>query len=256
VQEYDSAWVDSSDKFAECLLFCGLLILIPVYIGKTPEKSLISQFLRHFLLAFTVFALGWTIELGHGLSGSFCVEVFQLLKLLGEGVYGGYFRHIRMMVGVITHSVAFLDHSFHQIRAGGDEISNHKESGRGIVLFQCIQDSGCVSVFIAAVKGEVNDFLFCIFGIIGIVLFQFIEGGVCHRRFALLLETKTPVAVSGGGNRFCLPAVYRLSDKTAGKVSGGKEKSDCQKFFNWNVMQHNKSWKGCLFYHISFAAVL
>ena len=92
--------------------------------------------------------------------------------------------HIRVMEGMIAHGVAFLDHPFYQIRAGGDEISNHKEGGRGIVFFQCVQDGGCISVFIAAVKGEVNDFLFCIFGIIGIVLFQFIEGGVCHRRFA------------------------------------------------------------------------
>ncbi len=41
-----------------------------------------------------------------------------------------------------------------------------------IVLFQGVQDGGCVSVFITGVKGQVDDLILGILGIVGIELFQ------------------------------------------------------------------------------------
>ena len=72
---------------------------------------------------------------------------------------------------MVAHDVSLFDHSLHQIRAGGDKVAYHKEGGGSVMFFQGIQDCGRVSVFIAAVKGEINDFFLCVFCIISIVLF-------------------------------------------------------------------------------------
>ena len=43
MKEYNGAGVDSAQQFFEGFLFGGLLVLIPVYIGKTPEKMCIRD---------------------------------------------------------------------------------------------------------------------------------------------------------------------------------------------------------------------
>ena len=60
------------------------------------------------------------------------------------------------------------------------------------MLFQCIKDCRSISVFISGIKGQINDFLVCITGIVGIVLFKIIDGGVSGRTFPLPPESLIP----------------------------------------------------------------
>ena len=89
---------------------------------------------------------------------------------------------------MVPYGVAFPDHLPDQVRACVQIIAHHEEGGRGAVLFQGFQDPGGVSVFISAVKGEIQDFFFGIFPIIGVVGFQLLTGGVPCRGRALLLK--------------------------------------------------------------------
>ena len=96
---------------------------------------------------------------------------------------------------MVSHIVALGYHSFYQVRAGLQIISNQEKGGVYIVFFQGVQDGGCVSVFITGVKGQVDDLILGILGIVGIELLQIIRGGISHRHLALARETKSPVAV-------------------------------------------------------------
>ena len=72
---------------------------------------------------------------------------------------------------VVAYSVAFCHHTFYQIRAGFQIITNQKESGRGMMLFQGIEDGFCVPIFISGIKGEVEDGLGGIGNVMGLELF-------------------------------------------------------------------------------------
>ena len=69
------------------------------------------------------------------------------------------------------------------------------------MLFQRIQDRFCAAVLIAGVKGEVKYFLIGVAGVVCIVFFQFLHGGVSGRRLAVLLEAQSPVPLCQGGER-------------------------------------------------------
>ena len=60
---------------------------------------------------------------------------------------------------MIPHRVALLHHALYHVRSGLQKMSHHKESARRIVLFQGVQNRRRVSVFITAVKGEIDHLL-------------------------------------------------------------------------------------------------
>ena len=67
------------------------------------------------------------------------------------------------------------------------------------MLFQGVQDLFRVAVFIAAVKGQVDDLLGRVPQEPGVVLGQVLHRGVAHRGLALVGEGEAPV-VGGGRN--------------------------------------------------------
>ena len=103
------------------------------------------------------------------------------------------------MPGVVPDSVSFFRHSPDQFRFRIYVGSYHKKGGGYIVLLQCIQNGGCISVFISRIKSKIDHFLIGICRIICIVLRQFGGGGVPHRGLPLLLKAQTPVSFSGDG---------------------------------------------------------
>ena len=66
------------------------------------------------------------------------------------------------------------------------------------MLFERVQNGLRVAVLIAAVKGEVDDLLPGVPQIPGVVLCQFLPGGVAHRGLALDGEGQSPVPGGGG----------------------------------------------------------
>ena len=131
-----------------------------------PEKGLVAQVMGHLQIGFAVNALRRPVIFRHGLSDGFLIEGFQRLELFGKIGFRTDLGHIRMMVGVISDGVAFLDHSLHQLRTCFQIISHDKKGGRSVMLFQGVQNRRGAAAFKAAVEGQVNPFLFCFFYII------------------------------------------------------------------------------------------
>ena len=69
----------------EGFLLCRLFILIPVHIGKAPEKGVIAKFLCHREIFGAVFALRRAIEPRHLRSGDFFEFRFDVPHFLLEG---------------------------------------------------------------------------------------------------------------------------------------------------------------------------
>ena len=162
--------MDASDQFSISLLLCRLCIRIPVHIGEAPEKGLIPQFFCHRKILCTVFALRWSVILCHLLSGHFLKQTADCIELFLKRLFVRDCRHIRMMIGVISHRVSLCNHPFDQFRRTLQKMSHDKKSSRCIVFFECIQNCSCVAILIAAVKCEIDHlFLFTSY-IIGIIL--------------------------------------------------------------------------------------
>ena len=89
---------------------------------------------------------------------------------------------------MVAYDVALIHHSFYQVRSGGYVIAHQEKCGGGIMLFQRVQNRGRVAVFITGVKGEIENLLIRLIGIIGIELLQIFRAGVGHRRLSVLLE--------------------------------------------------------------------
>ena len=104
-----------------------------------------------------------------------------------------------MVVGVVAHDVPLRRHAADDVRCRFDHIAHYEEGGGGIVLFQRVQNGFRVAVFIAAVKGQVNDLLAGVTQIPGVVLGQILHGGVANRRLPLHGKGQPPV-VGGGGD--------------------------------------------------------
>ena len=70
--------MDPGKKLIEGFLFGWLFIFLPVYVGKTPEKSAKSQIFGHLEILSTVFTLRGSIELVHGFTGDLLIQVFYI----------------------------------------------------------------------------------------------------------------------------------------------------------------------------------
>ena len=78
------------EQLIESLLFCRLIVLIPVYICQAPEKSLISQLFRHLEIFFIIFALRRPVVSGHFLSGRLAESVFYCYHFFFKRIHVGY----------------------------------------------------------------------------------------------------------------------------------------------------------------------
>ena len=65
------------------------------------------------------------------------------------------------------------------------------------MLFQCIEDTWSVSVFVSSIKSEVDFFFIGIFSIVGMILAEIVDRGIPDRAFSLLLETESPTGGFG-----------------------------------------------------------
>ena len=115
VQQDNCPWVDPCEKLIEGFLSGWLFILIPVYVGKTPEEGFIPQFLCHGQICCTVNSLRRPVEFRHGFSGRFFIQIFHALQLFPEIIQGRNPGHIRVSESMISYNVPFLNHFFYQI---------------------------------------------------------------------------------------------------------------------------------------------
>lgn len=78
VQQYNSSRMNPFRQFCNSFLWIWLVILLPVYIGKAPEKCVISQFSGHRQILCTVDALWGAVKFCHFFSCNFPVNFFYI----------------------------------------------------------------------------------------------------------------------------------------------------------------------------------
>ena len=78
MKENDGSGMDSCQELVEGLLFGGLVILVPVYIGEAPEESFVAEILCHLKIGLAVYALRGPVIARHLLAGNFPVEILYL----------------------------------------------------------------------------------------------------------------------------------------------------------------------------------
>ena len=118
------------------LLRCGLVVGIPIHVGKAPEHCLVAQFLSQFQVLLTVFPLRGPVEVGQFLPGDLLIQRRQRIQLLLEAGLVGNGGHIRVVVGVVAYDVSLRRHPADDVRGRFDHVAHHEEGRRSAVLFQ------------------------------------------------------------------------------------------------------------------------
>lgn len=81
MKQDDGTGMNASGQLFESLLVGRLLILVPVYIGKTPEKSLIAEIFCHLQVLRAVFSLRRPVKFHHFLAGGLLVKSGNTVQL-------------------------------------------------------------------------------------------------------------------------------------------------------------------------------
>ena len=133
-----------------------------------------------------------------------------------------------MTVSVVADGMAFFDHLADQFRIVPDKIADNEKSGGSVVVFQRFQDRRGVSIFIAAVKGQIQFFFFSILGEPGVIFLQFLYGGVSSGTFSLFRETKAPVLTFRNGRNRGFQGGDTPCQQMTGEKGGGKQKENLE----------------------------
>ena len=85
MEQHHGAVVGAGNELGKSRLCGGLLVVVPIHIGKAPENRFITQFLSHFQIFLTVDPLGRPVVFGQLLAGFFPEQILQLRQFLGKG---------------------------------------------------------------------------------------------------------------------------------------------------------------------------
>ena len=99
-----------------------------------------------------------------------------------------------MVHGVISHNMPLCYHTAHQIGILLNVVAHQEKGGWDLVLFQYIQDLPGTAVFIACVKGQINDLFLGVSQIGGMKPGQLLAAGRADGRGIFLPEAKAPGA--------------------------------------------------------------
>ena len=194
MEQHHRPGVNAGDELLKSCIGTGLAVPVPVHISKTPKNSFIAQILRLPQILFTVDSLRRAIIFFHWLSHRLLIGGFHILQFLLKCGGVGNFAHIVVVHGMVADGVPLPCHAAHQIRVLANVGAYQEKSGRGIVLFQRIQNRLRAAVFIPGIKGEINHLLLGVAQIGCIKPLQLIHAGVAHRRHSRLPEAESPGA--------------------------------------------------------------
>ena len=116
-----------------------------------------------------------------------------------------------MMVAVVPDDMSLRPHPFDQIGIFFQIIPYNKKSRRHMMLFQCVENRRRVSIFVSAVKRQIQNLFRRILRIKRIILRQLLHIFVRHRRFVVLLKGKSPVLLCRTRHHRLIPYAHRMS---------------------------------------------
>ena len=128
VQQHDRARMDARQEFRKGLLLRRLIVLIPVDIGKAPKYRPVAWVICHFEIFLTVNALRRAVIFFHDLARRLLIERLHVGKLLPKACRIGNFRHVVVVVRLISDNVSFVYHPAHKVRRGLEIIPDDKKA--------------------------------------------------------------------------------------------------------------------------------
>ena len=99
-----------------------------------------------------------------------------------------------MVVGMVADGMTLRDHALDQLRILLDIVADEEKRGRNVVLLQGIEDLLRAAVFIARIKGQVDDLFRRIAQKRRVILLQLFASRVAGGRLTLLPEAQSPRA--------------------------------------------------------------
>ena len=88
MEQHHRPIVDPGDELRKSGVCRGLLVVVPIHIGKAPKHRLVAQLLGIAQIVLAVDPLGWTVVFGHFLAGDAAVQCLQVGQLLGKVLLG------------------------------------------------------------------------------------------------------------------------------------------------------------------------
>ena len=67
--------------------------------------------------------------------------------------------HVRVVIGVVAHRMAFGDHPLDQVRVFLDIAAYYKEGAGGVVLFQRVKNGCGIAVLIPCIERQIQPLL-------------------------------------------------------------------------------------------------
>ena len=116
-----------------------------------------------------------------------------------------------MMIAVVPDDMPLRPHPFDQVGIFFQIIPYNKKSRRHMMLFQCVENRRRVSIFVSAVKRQIQNLFRRILRIKRIILRQLLHAFVRHRRFVVLLKGKSPVLLCRTRHNCLIPYAHRMS---------------------------------------------
>ena len=120
--------MDARQELRKSLLFCRLIVLVPVDIGKAPEDRPVAEVLGHFEIFLTVNALRRAVIFFHDLARRLLEERLHIGKFFSEARRIGDLRHVVVVVRVISDNVSFVYHPAHKVGRGLEIIPDDKKA--------------------------------------------------------------------------------------------------------------------------------
>lgn len=115
-----------------------------------------------------------------------------------------------MMIAVVPDDMPLRPHPFDQVGIFFQIIPHNKKSRPHMMLFQCVENRRRVSIFVSAVKRQIQNLFRRILRIKRIILRQLLHAFVRHRRFVVLLKGKSPVLLCRTRHHRLIPHAHRM----------------------------------------------
>ena len=101
MQQHDGAVVDAGQQLVKGLLSGGLVVGVPVDVGKAPEHGFVAERLCHFKVALAELALWRPVDFLHLLTRHLFIERFKVGELFFKRGFVCNAAHVGVGVGVV-----------------------------------------------------------------------------------------------------------------------------------------------------------
>ena len=93
---------------------------------------------------------------------------------------------------MVADGVSLRNHAFYEIGTRLDIVSDDEKRRGRMMLFQGVENCGCVAVFVSGIKRQIEDFFVGIVGVVGVELLEIVGGRIGDRGLSPPAESSAP----------------------------------------------------------------